>query len=82
MVQSLIQHTLPFEDDSMSDLEGLNLNITIPESISSSKKLPVFVFIYGGGFMTGCGNWPENDFARIIKHSVSHGVPAIGVTFK
>lgn len=83
MEQSIIQHTLPVTDESISDLDGLNLNITIPEVQGSSDKLmPVFVFIHGGGFNIGCASWPEYDFAKIVKLSAEKGLPAIGVSIK
>jgi len=82
MEQLLIQHTLPFDGRSTSDIDGLNLDITVPTKFEASKKLPVFVFIHGGGFFTGCGSWPEYNAARIIKMSAEKGMPAIGVMFK
>lgn len=47
----LIQHDLPNDKSSlsMSDTEGLCLNVTIPSNVPPDAKLPVFVFIHGGG---------------------------------
>lgn len=62
------------------------MNITVPtfgqKAIEPTRKLPVFVFIYGGGFSIGSSSWPEYDFSRIIKLSTDIGSPVIGVSFK
>ncbi|PVH70749.1 putative carboxylesterase [Cadophora sp. DSE1049] len=75
--QRLIQQSLPVSDLVQSDLNGLNLNITLPTG--SLGLLPVFVFIHGGGFSVGSNAWPQYDLARIVQHSVSMGKPVIGV---
>lgn len=82
-----IQHTLPLpEVPEHSDLEGLNLNITVPVSqdrkISSDTKLPVYVFIHGGGFAVGSSWYPQYNAAPIVKLSAELGKPIIGVTIK
>jgi len=82
MEQGLIQHTLPFTQRQVSDLEGLNLSVTVPENASSTSKLPVFVFVHGGGFFIGCGSWPEYDCSRLVKMAAEKGMPVIAVTFK
>ncbi|KAH4057476.1 hypothetical protein HBI24_137270 [Parastagonospora nodorum] len=80
-----IQHTLPLpEVPEHSDLEGLNLNITVPVSqdgkLKSSTKLPVYVFIHGGGFAVGSSWYPQYNPASIVKLSAKLGKPIIGVT--
>jgi len=80
MEQSLIQHGLPHEEFSISDTDGLNLNISVPSA--AQDKLPVFVFIHGGGFSTGSNSWPQYDFARIVKLSAEKGLPVIGINIK
>ncbi|ORY05692.1 Alpha/Beta hydrolase protein [Clohesyomyces aquaticus] len=80
-----IQHTLPMPDVPVhSDIEGLNLNITVPipnsGAIDSSAKLPVYVFIHGGGFAVGSSWYPHYDPTRLVKISVEKGQPIIGVT--
>ncbi|KAK4545632.1 hypothetical protein LTR36_002585 [Oleoguttula mirabilis] len=82
MEQSLIQHTLPDDTSHLtaSDTEGLNLNITVPAGTSEDAKLPVFVFIHGGGFMVGSATWPQYDFAKLVSLSKAKGRPVIAVS--
>lgn len=83
--QSLIQHTLPDDTShlTVSDTAGLNLNITVPdvpEDILEKAKLPVFVFIHGGGFMVGSATWPQYDFANFVRLSKAKETPVIAVS--
>jgi hypothetical protein len=49
--QEAIQHTLPPKNLPQSDRHCLNLNITTPRvSLHYMSKLPVFIFIHGGGY--------------------------------
>jgi len=79
----LIQHTLDIDRSILfgSDTEGLNLNITIPEGTSDHDKLPVFLFIHGGGFMVGSATWPQYDMSKFVQLGKSKGVPCIAVNF-
>jgi carboxylesterase type B len=78
-----IQQSLPKPDfPGMSELNGLNLNITTPgrvDTVNSTKRLPVLVFIHGGGFSIGANWWPQYDFARLVRLSTDLGTPIIGV---
>ncbi|THW34283.1 hypothetical protein D6D22_08700 [Aureobasidium pullulans] len=77
---SLIQKSLPMTDFPQSDTLCLNLNITAPAGIErTSSKLPVFVFIHGGGYSIGSNAWPQYDQTRIVKLSSDLGRPVIGV---
>ena len=71
---------------SMSELDGLNLNITVPllegKFPDADKKLPVFMFVHGGGFALGSNAWPQYDQARIVKLSAEIGYPVIGIGIK
>lgn len=65
----------------MSYLNGLNLNITIPD-VKVTKPLPVMVFIHGGGYLMGGNWWPQYDQARFVKLSADNTMPVIAVNFK
>ena len=88
MEQRLIQHTLPYDPNTLSacDTECLNLNVTVPlnadDGLSKERKLPVFVFIHGGGFMSGSAMWPQYHLAKFVDLSRSKGKPCIGVALK
>jgi len=64
----------------------LNLNINVPLVESKlpmpESKLPVFVFVHGGGFGLGSNAWPQYDMAKIVKLSADMGLPVIGVGIK
>jgi carboxylesterase type B len=78
---AIIQQRIPKPDISLSDTECLNLSVTTPEG-SQGKKLPVFLFIHGGGFAIGSNSWPHLDQARIVRLSVQKSMPVIGVIIK
>ena len=84
--QQLIQHSLPFESFKVSDIDGLNLNISVPYSdigdIKAQAALPVFVFIHGGGFAIGSSSWPQYDLAQFVKFAADKSLPVIGVGIK
>lgn len=84
---SFIQRSLPLpEVPTHSGLEGLNLNITVPTNkdgaIDPDAKLPVYVFIHGGGFAVGSNWYPHYDQAALVKMSVEKKKPMIGITIK
>jgi len=63
----------------MSDVDGLSLNISVPPG--DHTKLPVLVFVQGGGFVGG--NWfPHTDFGQFVKLSAEIGKPVIGVRIR
>ncbi|RBA14812.1 carboxylesterase [Fusarium proliferatum] len=79
----LMQQTQPDPDYlTSSDTEALNLNIWIPKGREGQllQNLPVYVFIHGGGFISGSGNSPHYDLTRLVKLSAAKGTPIIGVT--
>lgn len=69
-----------------SDIEGLNLNITVPKGkngeIDINAKLPVHVFVHGGGFAVGSSWYPQYDQAPFVRMSIEKGKPIISVTIK
>lgn len=82
--EHLIQCVLPgpVETPKMSGTECLNLNITVPDMKSDGKKIPVMVFVHGGGFVMGANCWPQYGMERLVKRSVEVGLPVIGVNVK
>lgn len=83
-VGTFIQNEIPKPIEINSDVDCLNLGITLParSSTTSSQKLPVFVWIHGGGFVVGAGSWPHYDHARLVKLASDNRVPVIGVGIK
>ena len=79
---ALMQHSLPHGVFEQSELDGLNLNITVPESTSVRAPLPVFVFVHGGGLSIGCSAWPQYDMANVVRLSAELDQPVIAVTIK
>lgn len=64
---------LPMSEDC------LYLSVTTP-AVSSADKLPVFVMIHGGGFMTGSYSGTQDSFVRegIIYVSIEYRLGALG----
>ncbi|KAK3986188.1 lipase 4 [Cladorrhinum sp. PSN332] len=63
--------------------ECLNLNIIrpSPETIKNHKgKLPIVVWLYGGGFIDGFGADLNSNLSYIIQDSVALGTPIMGIT--
>ncbi|KAF9774789.1 hypothetical protein IL306_007178, partial [Fusarium sp. DS 682] len=78
----LIQKALDKPEDlPISDLHGLNLDIVIPEVAvkENQARLPVLVWIHGGGFTVGDTGLPHCNLAPIVAYSQSIGNPIIGV---
>lgn len=80
--QSTIQQTLPPKDLPQSDIHCLNANIAVPEGTPSASKLPVFLFIHGGGLVIGANSWPQFDWTRVVKLSKEVGYPVVAVSIK
>lgn len=67
----------------MSDVDGLNLNIYIPNAGGTAgSNLPVFAFIHGGGFNGGSSSFPPYDMTRFIRLSMAKGMPVVAVSLK
>lgn len=79
---AFIQQTLPHPPLPQSDIDCLNLNITVPANTAPDAKLPVFVFVHGGGFIIGSNAWPQADQAKLVALSAELGTPVIGVGIK
>ncbi|KAF2009810.1 carboxylesteras-like protein [Aaosphaeria arxii CBS 175.79] len=80
-----IQKSLPLPAvPEHSDLEGLNLNVTVPQGkdgvIDTNANLPVYVFIHGGGFAVGSSWYPHYNSTPLVRLSTEIGKPVIGVS--
>lgn len=66
-------------------MNALNLNIWVPKiegNLPEPGSLPVFVWVHGGGFVSGSGSWPQYDMERLVRLSREVGTPVIGVSLK
>jgi carboxylesterase type B len=79
---SHVQHTLPKKELPQSDLDCLNLNIAVPADLTPSSRLPVFLFIHGGGLVIGANSWPQFDYGRFVKLSIEKNLPIVAVSVK
>jgi carboxylesterase type B len=62
------------------DEDCLNLNIIRPAGYDKKSKLPVVVWIHGGGFVGGFGADGSTNTSYIIQSSVKSRMPFIAVT--
>jgi triacylglycerol lipase len=58
----------------------LTLNVVRPSGIAADAKLPVGVWIHGGGFYEGGNRDPRYNLSAIIQQAVDMGKPFIGVS--
>ncbi|KAJ6489004.1 alpha/beta-hydrolase [Mycena sanguinolenta] len=57
----------------------LFLNVWRPEGTSAGDKLPILIYIHGGGYFAGSGS--EWNGTSLVQRSVATGKPTIFVTF-
>ncbi|RPD69832.1 carotenoid ester lipase precursor [Lentinus tigrinus ALCF2SS1-7] len=57
----------------------LNLNVVRPANVSAEAKLPVLVWIYGGGFADGSNSIPAYNGTAIVERSIQLNEPVIYV---
>ncbi|KAI4688211.1 uncharacterized protein J4E84_005141 [Alternaria hordeiaustralica] len=58
----------------------LTLNVVRPAGLNKGAKLPVLLFIHGGGFQEGSGGDQRYNMSFLVRESVTVGAPIIGVT--
>jgi carboxylesterase type B len=67
---------------SVDELSGLVMNIVIPRAFdTTSKLLPVFVYVHGGSLLYGGANLPIFDAVNLVSRSIEIGLPIICVNF-
>ncbi|KAK6538794.1 hypothetical protein TWF694_010360 [Orbilia ellipsospora] len=58
----------------------LTLNVIRPAGVKSNAKLPVAVWIHGGGFVEGGAGDPRYNLTWLVNQSVNLGTPMIAVS--
>ncbi|KAH7129195.1 para-nitrobenzyl esterase [Dactylonectria macrodidyma] len=82
------QSYLPFPDDAESEFDCLNLFIIRPSGDALRRhgldpvtsRLPVLVWIHGGGLAFGAATDPMWDPSRLVMRSLERGSPIIAVS--
>ncbi|PSN61579.1 carotenoid ester lipase-like protein precursor [Corynespora cassiicola Philippines] len=59
----------------------LSLNVVRPSSAGDYNRLPVLVWIYGGGFAEGGSADQRYNLSFLVEESVGMGKPIVGVSF-
>lgn len=68
-----------FDRDESEDC--LTINVVRPSGVNDDARLPVLVWIYGGGFVEGSSADQRYNMSFIVQESVKMGQPTIGVSF-
>ncbi|ENH72095.1 Lipase 1 [Fusarium oxysporum f. sp. cubense race 1] len=84
----VFQSYLPYPDDRQDEFECLNLFVVRPSKEALAKhdidaettRLPVLIWIHGGGFIAGAGTDPVSDPCRLVLRSLSNKTPFIAVS--
>ncbi|KAF9555946.1 carotenoid ester lipase precursor [Agrocybe pediades] len=66
-------------DGSAESEDCLSLNVIKPKIARASDKLPVVVWIYGGGFEVGSALGYDDVSTRVVEKSIAAGTPVIHV---
>ncbi|QIW95643.1 hypothetical protein AMS68_001161 [Peltaster fructicola] len=78
-VQTLLNELPLSQATGPSGENCLNLNVQRTHGVNASSKVPVLVFIYGGGFSSGSTSGPTVDGTSFIVKANSLGLPLVYV---
>lgn len=73
------QQEIPQQHLKQDEFECLNLNITCPAGLTSRSRLPVMLWIHGGGDKGSGSGW-FYDGGKLVRRSMIIGKPVIVVT--
>ncbi len=76
-IQKRVYSDMIFRADTMSE-DCLYLNVWLPAKVPAGKKLPVLVYFYGGGFVSGDGSESRYDGESMAQK----GIIAITVNYR
>ncbi|KAF9206990.1 hypothetical protein BGZ59_011393 [Podila verticillata] len=66
-------------EDHYNEANCLNLNIYMPSQVPTDAKLPVMVFIFGGGLKSGGNGVPLYDCTNFVAQSAALHKPVVAV---
>jgi len=80
--QSITPERIQQTNVSGVDEECLNLNVVRPagHDVKKDGKLPVLIWLHGGGFVNGFGADLNSNFSYVVKKSVEIGTPILAVS--
>lgn len=71
---------IPQQNLKHDEFECLNLNITCPAGLTPHSRIPVMLWVHGGGHRGSGSHWVY-DGAPMVRKSVENGKPIMLVTF-
>ncbi|KAF8899784.1 Alpha/Beta hydrolase protein [Gymnopilus junonius] len=71
---------IPHQNQKQNEFECLNLNITCPGDLTLHSRVPVMLWVHGGGEHGSGSEW-FYDGGSIVRKSVQCGKPIILITF-
>ncbi|KAF9482676.1 alpha/beta-hydrolase [Pholiota conissans] len=71
---------IPNQKLQQNEFECLNLNITCPGNLTSRSRVPVMLWIHGGGDHGSGSQW-YYDAGALVRKSIQYGKPVIVVNF-
>ncbi|KDR72573.1 hypothetical protein GALMADRAFT_142888 [Galerina marginata CBS 339.88] len=74
------QEDIPMQKFKQDEFECLNLNITCPGGLTPRSRIPVMVWVHGGGDHGSGSEW-FYDGGAFVRKSIQYGKPVILVTF-